>query len=385
MSLAPIVASLRRHLHYIIAGSALGAALVAALAVAVPAFEAAGFYYTPGWSLAEFKRFRSEFGSADAVQAYFAGTRTSADSAAHLLIARARESSFWTTSVRPLHPITKKDAKEIFESTKDKDSSTIIGLELQMRGRDARTAQQAVVTFGEYLTQTLLLTTLQGWASSRQAAGNAELLKAENQVLQTRYALEQTRERIDELRALQAKYPEAQRMESRQVVNADASSARYLAPITQIIALESGAAEMNESLRRMERRERQLRIEVDFFDKAAAASKSARDGRVLLDRLSSVLSEVMEAVDQDDDAIREVANRFALDLKSFRDQFAIGFGFRSPVLEPSRSTRKVGQAAALGVMGGSMFGWGTGLMLARRRRSARPDGAVASSALNPAH
>ncbi len=356
ISLAPVFSSLKPHWRWIVGSALLGGIFAATLAVAVPKYEAGGFYYTPGWSLAEYKRFRSEFGSADAVQAYFAAVQNGKSDAAVLLLARSEDPRFWEKSVKPLYPITKKDAKEIFETTKDKETSAIIGLELSVSGRQAVTAQSAVVTLGEYLTQTLLQTTLQSWISSGQSASNGELLKAENQVLQTRYALEQTRQRIDELRSLQTKYPEAQRMETRQVVSADAASARYLAPITQVIALESSAAEMNEALRRMERRARQLNYEVAFFDKAASASRSVRQGLLLLEHLGNVRAEVFKSAEPGDDAIREVANRFALDLKAFKDQFSIGFGFRSPVLEPSRSLRSVGQFAVAGMALGLLLG-----------------------------
>ena len=46
------------------------AILAAGFAILRPKYEAVGFYYTPGWVLAEFKRFRSEFGSSDVLAAF---------------------------------------------------------------------------------------------------------------------------------------------------------------------------------------------------------------------------------------------------------------------------------------------------------------------------
>jgi hypothetical protein len=153
------------------------------------------------------------------------------------------------------------------------------------------------------------------------------------------------------------------------VVSADAASARYLAPITQVIALESSAAEMNEALRRMERRARQLNYEVAFFDRAASASRSVRQGLLLLDHLGDVRAEVFKNAEPGDDAIREVANRFALDLKAFKDQFSIGFGFRSPVLEPTRSLRSVAHFALAGMVLGFLVGLALSGLLAWRGRT----------------
>ncbi len=335
------------------------AILAAGFAILRPKYEAVGFYYTPGWVLAEFKRFRSEFGSSDVLAAFLRESDSKDRDGAELLLSRSLDPRFWEAAVKPLYPITKRDAKEIFESTKDKESASIIGLDLSVEGGDPVAARSAVLVLGDYLTQTLLLSSLQNWVTTGQASSDAELLKAENQVLQTRYSVEQTRQRISEIRALQIKYPESQRMEARQVVSADAGSARYLAPIAQVVALESGVAESNEALRRMERRARQLKIETAFFDAAALEAMTARRGWTLLDRYLTIKQRVFGPLDLSDDATREISNRFDLALKGFRDQFSIGFGFRSPVLEPTRSSRsplKLGLiGAAIGVLIGLCF------------------------------
>lgn len=360
------------------------AILATGFAILRPKFEAVGFYYTPGWVLAEFKRFRSEFGSSDVLAAFLKESDSKDREGAELLLASSLDPRFWESAVRPLYPITKRDAKEIFESTKDKESASIIGLDLSVQGGDPAASRSAVLVLGDYLTQTLLLSSLQNWVTAGQASGNAELLKAENQVLQTRYSVEQTRQRISEIRALQTKYPESQRMETRQVVSADAGSARYLAPIAQVVALESGVAESNEALRRMERRARQLKIETAFFDAAALEAKTARRGWTLLDRYHTIKQRVFGPLDMSDDATREISNRFDLDLKGFRDQFSIGFGFRSPVLEPSRSSRSPLKLGLTGAAIGLLIGLGlvlipTLLPGSRRSASARPMALAESS------
>lgn len=369
LSFAPLLAMLRAYWQLILACLLACAFAAASLAIAVPKYEATGFYYTPEWTLAEYKRFKIEFGSADALGLYFSSAAKGETTAAALLMARSHDRRFWEDSIRPLHPITKKDAREVFETAKDKEASGIIGLNLVLTGRDPASSRDAIVTLGEYLTDSLLLTTLQSWISNGQATSNSDLLKAENQVLQTRYSIEQTLKRADEVRVLQTKYPEAQRLETRQVVSADAASARYLAPISQVIALESSAAEMNEGLRRMERRERQLKLEAAFFDKAASISRSVVRGKSLLDELAAARTALFAGTDLSDDSVREVANRFALDLKAFRDQFSIGFGFRSPVLEPSRSSRSAALFAVAGALFGGLVGTLAAALLYWLRRS----------------
>jgi hypothetical protein len=131
-------------------------------------------------------------------------------------------------------------------------------------------------------------------------------------------------------------------------VNVDANSAKYLSPLVQVVALEAGLAESSETLRRAERRAQQLELEAKFFDAAARESKTAREGRALLESLSSLKTQVFGSIDPDSSALREISTRFDLDLKGFRDQFTIGFGFRSPVLVPQRSLRSPTKFAVLG-------------------------------------
>ena len=368
-----------------IAGAALSGALaLGALAVAFPKYEAAGFYYTPSWGLPDYKRFRSEFGSEDVLRRFLDDAKVGNEAAKQLLAARATMPNFWEVAVKPLYPITKRDAKEIFETTRDKESASIMGLELALAGRDPQTTRDAVLMLGDYVTQTLQLTALQTWAVTGQSAANGELLKVENEVLRTRYAMEQVGKRIADLRDLQARYPEAMRADGRQVVNVDANSAKYLSPLVQVVALEAGLAESSETLRRAERRAQQLELEAKFFDAAARESKTAREGRALLESLSSLKSQVFGSIDPDSSALREISTRFDLDLKSFRDQFTIGFGFRSPVLVPQRSLRSPTKFAVLGGALGLLaaLAWILTPTLLRMLFTAEPEARVRS---NPAH
>ena len=180
--------------------------------------------------------------------------------------------------------------------------------------------------------------------------------EAENQVLQTRYSIEQSGKHIADLVSLQTKYPESQRMEARQVVSADAASARYLAPVSQVIAIEAGVAELNESLRRMERRVRQLNVEAAFFNAAAQELRATLQGWTLLQHLTDTKQRTFHALDSSDDATKEVSNRFDLELKGFKDQFSIAFGFRSAVLEPTQSSRSPTKMALMGALAGLLAG-----------------------------
>lgn len=355
ISLQEMLDQLLRYWRRIVLCMLAFAVLAAGFAWLRPKFEASGFYYTPGWTLADLKRFKSEFGSQEVLVSVLDEARARERSGAELLIARSGDAGFWDRSVRPLHPLTRKDAKEIFES-KDRDASVVLGLELSVAGRDPLIARDAVMLLGDFLNQTLMLTTLQNWVATAQSASNGERLKIDNQVLQTRYSIEQSGRRIADLRELQTKYPESNRMDTRQVVNADANSARYLAPIAQVVALESSVAEANESLRRIERRSNQLKLESTYFDAAAKLARTTQNGWSLWENLAAAKQELFRPLNLEDDLVRETSNRLDLDLKGFKDQFSIAFGFRSPVMEPTRSSRS---AAKLGLMGAAL-----GLLLA---------------------
>lgn len=383
ISLQEVLDLLRRHWLRIALCALVFGALAAAFAWMRPKFEASGFYYTPGWTLADLKRFKSEFGSQEVLVSALEEAQAMQKPGASLLITRSGEAAFWDKSLRALYPLTRRDAKEIFES-KDRDGSAVLGLELSVSGGDPAVTRDAVLLLGDFLNQTLMLTTLQNWVAVGQAASNGERLKIDNQVLQTRYSIEQSGRRIADLRELQTKYPESNRMDTRQVVNADANSARYLAPIAQVVAIESSVAEANESLRRIERRSAQLKLESAYFDAAAKLARTTQSGGLLWEKLASAKQEMFRPLDLEDDVIRETSNRLDLDLKGFKDQFSIAFGFRSPVMEPTRSSRSAAKLGLLGAVLGLLLGVAAALipLLFGERRRLEP--AVLEFPSNPA-
>jgi hypothetical protein len=60
-------------------------------------------------------------------------------------------------------------------------------------------------------------------------------------------------------------------------------------------------------------------------------------------------------LDLSDDAVKEVSNRLDLDIKTFSDQYSIGFGFRSEVLSPSKTQRSATRFAASGAALGCLL------------------------------
>ena len=113
----------------------------------------------------QIQAFPSEFGSSDVLAAFLRESEPKDRDGAELLLARSLDPRFWETAVKPLYPITKRDAKEIFETAKDKESASIIGLDLSVQGADPTAARTAVLVLGDYLTQTLLLSSLQNWVT----------------------------------------------------------------------------------------------------------------------------------------------------------------------------------------------------------------------------
>lgn len=103
----------------------------------------------------------------------------------------------------------------------------------------------------------------------------------------------------------------------------------------------------------------------------------------MLDQLSRLRDDIFSRTDKGDDAIREVSNRFALDLKAFSEQFSMGFGFRSPVREPTRSMRNTAQFIAVGMILGLIFGWGISTVRVWPRNAVRESAAASLPTIAP--
>jgi hypothetical protein len=100
-----------------------------------------------------------------------------------------------------------------------------------------------------------------------QRAGEvrAEKQKLDNKLIAKRVELEEATRKLSALKEIAAKYPDASKYESRQLLSSDTDGARYLSPMMQLVGVESSIVDIRNELASLERDEAQNDLRLKFY------------------------------------------------------------------------------------------------------------------------
>jgi hypothetical protein len=129
--------------------------------------------------------------------------------------------------------------------------------------------------------------------------------------------------RIAEMKAVLAKYPDAARMDSRQVVNVDPAEGgeRFLSPLAQLVGFESSVSQRREKIVRSQRELRQNRLLAAYFTEAVPRIQSGASVELLLPALRELGTKHFSGPESTEEWAREAALRVFGSL----DAFEVGF------------------------------------------------------------
>jgi hypothetical protein len=160
------------------------------------------------------------------------------------------------------------------------------------------------------------------------------------------------------MKAILARYPDAARMDSRQVVSLNPSEGgeRYLSPLAQLVGAESAISQRRELIRRWERELKQKTILAQFYSGADALLYREIDVVKLLAELRALAAKTFSHAESSQEWNREAAFRVNGALDNFevmQSQFGVrsgvrvgGVGSRSPM-----RLGGLGLAAGLALLG----------------------------------
>jgi len=249
---------------------------------------------------------------------------------------------------RPAFAFTKGDVKDLPELLKLENQ--VVGAEIQVEARNPDLAGKLVAAVGDYLGDAIVRGRILDLVGTNLNDTRTLLGRLENEALQNRFLLTQQQQRLADMRDISRRYPEASRENPRQVVSLEKGGARYFSPITQIVGVESYIAEINETVRKLDRDREKLESDLAFFTLARDRIDKATLGREKLALLETALAEAFRNKDTARDAVRESYNTAKLNVGQIRYLANDGLRFVSPpvVREPSYS-RILAIAAAAAV------------------------------------
>ena len=117
-------------------------------------------------------------------------------------------------------------------------------------------------------------------------------------------------------------YPESAKIENRQLVSIQEGGSRFLAPVTQLVGIESTLADLRRDLAELERDREKLTARAEYFSRCySELAKIGEHGESLFLLLKSIKDQVFKNKDLSKDEIKEVFNNLSIDLQAFELAF----------------------------------------------------------------
>lgn len=283
--------------------------------------------------LAAFKRVAASYDSAAQLGAYLRAAGLIGRSGAERLLVQAESQSFWDRVATPVLPFSRRDQKE-FGDIKDASATTMLGLELVADARTESIAHSMVELLAGYYVNAVVRERIRAWVLAGKVDSQSLEKSVRADILRAELDIELSRRRAEDMKAILARYPDAARMDSRQVVSVNPSEGgeRYLSPLAQLVGAESAISQRQEMIRRWQRELKQKSILATFYASADDLLKGEVEVTKLLSALKALASTSFSHAEAEQEWNREAAFRVNGALDNFevmRSQFGVRNGIRT--------------------------------------------------------
>jgi LPS O-antigen subunit length determinant protein (WzzB/FepE family) len=219
--------------------------------------------------------------------------------------------------IKPVYAFAKEDAREFSQLPQD-ESNSVLGLNMAYETDSPKNAAAYVDFFGNYIRDCLLYVSLYNYVMDGYSNTRGALNKNENDIIRLQFELLQNTNKKKDIQAILSNYPEAAKMESRQIVSVQEGGSRFLAPVTQLVGIESTLAELRQEIAELDREQGKLSVREEYFSRCFNEIKTfGKNGESLYMMLKSVKNEVFKNRDLSHDDIKEVFNNLSIDLQAF--------------------------------------------------------------------
>ena len=223
--------------------------------------------------------------------------------------------------IKPVYAHAKEDAREFVAISKDEYNS-VIGLNLSYEADSPEKASDYVRFFGEYIRDCLLYDTLHSYIRNQHSFYFSEMNRCDNNIIESKFLLLQNTNKLQDIQVILTKYPESAKIESRQLVSVQEGGDRFLAPVTQLVGIESTLAELRLNLADLERDKEIFAILAEFFSRCDnELTKLNRNGSSLYLLTKTIKNEVFKSKDSSKDTVKEAFNNLSNDLEAFELAF----------------------------------------------------------------
>lgn len=253
--------------------------------------------------------------------------------------------------------VTVKDAKEnIIGKEKDKELNTVyLGIDLKIPGSTPEMAQVRSKIFAEYYVDSIIYADLSTWVDHVIMTREIDAYSNKLDTIRVKRGIDEAEKKLDALRALVKRYPDASRMEVRQVLSIENGGERFLSPVAQIVAAESANVDARIELLTLLRKQKQIDLTHAFYKQAAQARSTTNSGREFLKKLLALKDGVAKNILAADEDGMEVVNEISRELEKHNVSYTTDFKFLLGPTLPEKKTKISPLLITLGAGAGGMF------------------------------
>ena len=325
-------------------------------------------------TLSEFRKMASAYSSDIALNEYLVAAKKAETPAGSRLARQAQGPGFWSRVASPVLPFSRRDARE-FGDLKDAASDSLVGVDLATDARTPELANEMLGVVSNYFSNALIRERIRGWVLKNRGEAPAKQKALRAEVVDAQMKIETMGHRIQDLKTVLARYPEAAKLESRQVVNITEGSDRFLSPVAQLVAAETSISQLKETIARKERQARQFDLAERYFADADEKLKTTVLATDLVPALAALTAKRYEGIDPETEWAREVIFRVQADLAGFSSALS-SFGVRNQPRVEQAMSRDPARLAAFGAGLGILVLGLVAFIRASLRSRAREDDVV---------
>ncbi len=319
-------------------------------------YSSEGFLRAPH-RFSEYNAHKAAFWDRETFRSYLEERKLLDDPNGHYLL-KALDERFVQAHLKPVQPLSKEDLRYIGDAKATLETVGILGFSIAFADQTAANAQVRVQLLGDYVTDTMLSEDLQDVILTKAGESAAKKQQIDNQIIQKRLALEQAVSRLEAARSIASRYPQASRMEARQLLSTtnDKDASRYLSPMAQLVGTETEIAELKSQLTLLERDAEQNALRSEFYERMKRTSHQVPTGKTLLAEFVGTARGVFQNRDLGDDKTREVYNQIMLVAEQMQTRHLTDVRFVSgPTLPENRSGPGLLALILLSLAGGAML------------------------------
>lgn len=212
-----------------------------------------------------------------------------------------------------------------------------MGLQLMQSSIDPMQAVENTAWLGGYIKDVALREELRGYIADWMTDSKQFAQRNQQQKLKYEFEIEQAEIRIKEQKKIILKYPQSALLDATQVVNVYSSNAKYLSPMSQLIASESEIIQLEEIRRKLNREvEQNTFAELILKDVGVAVSQN-QNGYENLAKLEAIVANFSKKIKTN--AEHEKLASISNDISQIAARFLFKAQFITPPSLPTRPER----------------------------------------------